>query len=376
MRKLDVAANRCKDWLAIQVLPLWAECAVRPNGVFEEGLQEDGKPFEADLIRFRVQPRQTYVFAHATELGWFDGSEYVKNAVANGFDHFRCETGEFAFSTSKDLVVNNESKNAYEHAFAMLGYAWHYKLTKDESSLANAETCYQWFESALSDKENGGFYSSTDDKSLRSQNPHMHLFEALMTLFEVSGNKLWLERSGKIFELFCTKFFNGTNLVEFFDENLEPNHELSENIDPGHQYEWIWLLNHYEHLTGIDVSEQIAALTSFAEKYGHSEIGLVMDEIKNTGSTFRETSRLWCQTELLKARVALFEREPTESNERAVVDTVDLIFKHYLSKANDGCWIDQVNTDGTPVSFHSPASTLYHIFLAITELCRVCDKNA
>ncbi|MDE1236024.1 AGE family epimerase/isomerase [Vibrio aestuarianus] len=374
MRKIDVAASRCKDWLSSQVLPLWAECAVRSNGVFEEGLQSDGQPFEEDLIRFRVQPRQTYVFAHATELGWFDGAELVKNAVDNGFDHFRCETGEFVFSTSKDLVINNESKNAYEHAFAMLGYAWHFKLTKEESSLENAETYYNWFESALADSENGGFFSSTDDKSLRSQNPHMHLFEALMTLYEVSGKELWLERASKIYGLFCTKFFNGTNLIEFFDGNLEPNHELSENIDPGHQYEWIWLLNHYEHLTGIDVSEQIAALKTFAEKYGHSELGLVMDEIKDTGAVYRNTSRLWCQTELLKARIALFERNPSEDNESAVADAVALIFKHYLDNANKGSWVDQVNADGNPVSMNSPASTLYHIFLAMAEVYRVAKK--
>lgn len=371
MRKLGVEAERCKDWLKTQALPLWAECATRPNGVFEEGLEENGQAFQSDLIRFRVQPRQVYVYAHATELSWFDGAKFVEKAVAEGFDRFRCETGEFAFSTSKDLIVNNSSKNAYEHAFAMLGYAWHYKLTQDSSSLIQAEECYQWFELALGDKVNGGYFSNTEEKNPRSQNPHMHLFEALMTLFEVSGDVLWLERANNIYDLFCTKFFNGRNLIEFFDENLEPKHETSENIDPGHQYEWIWLLNHYESLSGVDVSEQIEALLSFAQKYGHSDLGLVMDEIKYTGEKFRDTSRLWCQTEFLKARVALYERNPTTENEEKIAEVVDLIFANYIDMAKPGCWVDQLKIDGTPVSYSSPASTLYHIFLAFSEVWRI-----
>lgn len=376
MRDIDIAANRCQEWLSNSVLPLWSKIGYREEkGIFEEGLMTVDTVYNTDIIRFRVQPRQVYVFAHATKLGWFDGNTLVKNAVSKGFDNFRCNTGEFVFSTAKDLTINGEGKNAYEHAFAMLGFAWHYKITNDNTSIIKAEKCYQWFENELADRINGGFYSSLDDRCLRCQNPHMHLFEALMTLFEVTGDELWIERAGNIYELFTTKFFNGRFLREFFDSDLAPNHSNSKQVDPGHQYEWIWLLAHYEKLTGINVELQINSLLVFAQTYGHSETGLVMDEIIENGEKYRDTSRLWCQTELLKARVALYENNLSHVNEKAVVKAVDAIFKYYINPAENGLWIDQVNRDGSPVSQNAPASTLYHIFLAFSEVWRVSSKQ-
>ncbi|HHC7201651.1 TPA: AGE family epimerase/isomerase [Vibrio parahaemolyticus] len=375
MRNLDLAASKCQSWLSKVVLPLWAREGQRKNGVFEEGLSSPSEPFSKGVIRFRVQPRQAYVYAHAHQLGWFNSTDIVNNVVENGFNYFQSSTGHYAFSTSDELVINDETQYGYDHAFAILGFGWHYQLTKDEKSLDMAESCYQFFNRFLRDKEYDGFFSSPSEKIVKCQNPHMHLFEALMVLFEVTNNTLWLERADEIYKLFCKRFYNGNNVVEFFDRELLPNHPLSENIDPGHQYEWVWLLSHYAKLRKVDVSDKVMSLMSFAAELGHSATGLVMDEIKQDGSKYRETSRLWCQTEYLKARVAVYESNTTPENEEALVLAVDSIFKFYIEPAQHGLWIDQVDSNGNPISHDAPASTLYHIFLAFSEVCRLRDAN-
>lgn len=374
MRNLDLVASKCQSWLSNVVLPLWAREGLRENGVFEEGLSSPTKPLSKGVIRFRVQPRQAYVYAHANQLGWFDGTEVVKSVVEKGFRYFQSSSGYYAFSTSDDLTINNDVQYAYEHAFAMLGFAWHYQVTQDETSLARAESCYQFFNLRLRDPKFDGFFSSLSDKSLKCQNPHMHLFEALMALFETTHDEEWLERADEIYELFCKRFFNGSNLVEFFDREWQAKHPLSENIDPGHQYEWVWLLSHYSKLRKVDVSDKIMSLMSFAAELGHSATGLVMDEIKQDGRKYRETSRLWCQTEYLKACVAMFESNPTSVNEKSVVQAVEAIFKYFIEPAQPGLWIDHVDVNGYPLSYAAPASTLYHIFLAFSEVCRLRDK--
>lgn len=372
MTKIKDAASRCRLWLSDSALPLWEDkgyCSI--SGVFEEGLLSRELPYQEGGIRFRVQPRQVYVFAHAKQLGIYHHHGVVDKAVSNGFDFFKNENGQFGFSVDQQLKLDDDSLNAYEHAFALLGYAWHYSETKNPDSLASAETCFQWFENCLSDPENGGYYSQYPKSSLRSQNPHMHLFEALMTLYEASDSQVWLKRAMKLHELFCAKFMEENYLREFFAEDFSATHADSENLDPGHHYEWVWLLSHYSKLTGEDVSDATKKLLDFAAKHGHSERGLVLDEIKDDGSRYRSTSRLWCQTEYLKAMVAMYEQYPSQERADSVCEVIDLIFDYYISPAEEGLWIDQVYEDGTAVSTKAPASTLYHIFLAFSELIRV-----
>lgn len=374
MTTIQQKAAQCKNWLQSHVLPLWAEQAFDSNtGVFAEGMLAPNQQYTDDLIRFRVQPRQLYVFAHATEMGLFDGKAIVEQAIA-GFERFQDADNRFTFAVNKQLEITHPEINTYEHAFALLGYAWHYKTTQDTNSIALAEACYQLLNEQLGDTENGGFFSSTDDHSLRSQNPHMHMFEAMMTWYEVTGDQKWLTRAGKLYDLFSTRFLESNFLRELYAEDLNPTHALSENLDPGHHYEWIWLLSHYAKLAKIDVQFQINILLKFAQKFGHSPLGLVYDEVKDNGEEYRTTSRLWCQTELIKARVALYEMQPSAENSTALINAIDMTFKYYLDNAEPGLWIDQLDKSGTPLSTKSPASTLYHIFLAFSEVCRITEK--
>ncbi len=175
------------------------------------------------MIRFRVQPRQLYVYAHATELGLVDARQAIEQAVHVGFPpRFQTNRETFVFSVDDELNIKNDEVNAYEHAFALLGYAWHYRLTKEQTSLNKMEAIYQWFQRELADTENGGFYSSTHYLSLRCQNPHMHLFEALMVCYEHTDDAQWLERASNIFTLFSERFMQDEYLCEFFDNQLAP----------------------------------------------------------------------------------------------------------------------------------------------------------
>jgi mannose-6-phosphate isomerase len=47
------------------------------------------------------------------------------------------------------------------------------------------------------------------------------------------------------------------------------------------------------------------------------------------------------------------------------------MFERHLAGAFAGGWIDQVTAKGEPMVDFAPASTLYHVFLAIAEVERV-----
>ncbi|MGF1751709.1 AGE family epimerase/isomerase [Vibrio cionasavignyae] len=375
MDSLTFQIARCQHWLTQHALPRWIKTQSNQTGIFAEGLLSDGREFNHDLLRFRVQPRQVYVFAHATELGFIDGREQVCTAIETGFPNFGSEALGYRFSITTNDDECSRSINLYEQAFALLGFAWHYKLTADEDSLTSMEATYQHLATQLWDAEHGGFFLTKGHTLSKGQNPHMHLFEALMVSYEHTDNSIWLERATQIYQLLCTRFLQGDHLAEFFQADFSLDPKTGTHIDPGHHYEWIWLLNHYEKLTGVNVNNAINTLFSFTQQHGHNTNGLVRDEIYASGQPLRPTSRLWCQTEYLKACIALWERDPSDANRAAISQAVEQIFIHYLNPAKSGLWVDQVDEMGHPINEDSPASSFYHLFLAFSELLRLGNED-
>ncbi|MEF1256584.1 MULTISPECIES: AGE family epimerase/isomerase [unclassified Vibrio] len=375
MDSLTSQIARCQHWLSQHALPRWQKAQSNQSGIFAEGLLSDGQEFNDDLHRFRVQPRQVYVFAHATKLNLIDGRNQVLAAIEQGFTYFGSPSSGYRFALCKNNDSSSEAINLYEQAFALLGFAWYYRLAANDITLAAMETIYQHISTYLRDTEQGGFFLTEGNTVNKGQNPHMHLFEALMVSYEHTDNPIWLERATQIYHLFQAHFMQSDHLAEFFQADFSLDFETGSHIDPGHHYEWIWLLNHYHKLTGACVDNEIDVLYRFAQQYGHNDNGLVRDEIYANGKPLRPTSRLWCQTEYLKACIALWERAPSDSRRIAITQAVENIFVHYLDPALPGLWVDQVNSTGEPLNSHSPASSFYHLFLAFSELLRIADKD-
>lgn len=192
-----------------------------------------------------------------------------------------------------------------------------------------------------------------------------------MVSYEHTDNEIWLKRAERIYELFSMKFMQHNHLAEFFNQDFSLNEKTGKQIDPGHHYEWIWLLNHYQKLTGSNVENHIQILYRFAQKFGHNGNGLVRDEVFADGKPCRSTSRLWCQTEYLKACVALWERNPTKERQFAISHAVEQIFNYYINPAKPGLWVDQLDEYGVVINEHAPASTFYHLFLAFSEVLKL-----
>ncbi|ROV59990.1 mannose-6-phosphate isomerase [Vibrio ponticus] len=374
MDSLTDQINRCQNWLIDEALPRWQPAQSPQSGIFYEGLLASGAAFSHDLVRFRVQPRQVYVFSHATELGLIEGGGSIKTAIERGFAQFGGPSTGYRFALSKHGDSDSEAINLYEQAFALLGFAWHYKLSASDSSLEAMETIYQQITHHFGDSEYGGFFLTKGNRVNKGQNPHMHLFEALMVSYEYTDDTIWLNRATQIYQLFIKHFLQKDHLAEFFLADLTLDPVIGHHVDPGHHYEWIWLLNHYEKLTGVDVNRPIKMLYKFAQRHGHNPNGLVRDEVYADGNPLRSTSRLWCQTEYLKATIALWEREPTKARQTAIDQAIEQIFIHYIKPALPGLWIDQVNELNQPINPHSPASTFYHLFLAFSEVLRLAKE--
>src|SRR6185369_6058486 len=151
----------------------------------------------------------------------------------------------------------DNARDAYDHAFVLFALAWYCRATGDRNVIQLADATWEFMQHRLADPQHGGFLEEfapgrAGMKLPRRQNPHMHLLEALLALHVATGEKNWLRRAGTLVDLFKRKFVDPHNgaLIEFFAADWLPAQGSLGNLrEPGHQFEWVWLLYEYFRLT-------------------------------------------------------------------------------------------------------------------------------
>ncbi len=158
---------------------------------------------------------------------------------------------------------------------------------------------------------------------------------------------------------------------EYFTEDWTPAPGDDGKIwEPGHSFEWTWLLQHWQHMGGHDCSAIAIRLRDHALQFGVDRArNVAIDEcwIAN-GAVKTAAARLWPQTERLKAALAIYEITRSPADEAEAAAAFDGL---WLYMSDDGFWADRMNPDGSLVQESAPASSLYHILVALSELFRV-----
>lgn len=370
---LERSATAARAWLVDKALPFWAENAVDNTGGFCEELTRQSKPNWQAVRRLRVQARQIFTYAMAQERGWHDGLPMANQTLDFMLTKGFMPDGYPGFISllNPDISVKDPRRDLYDHAFYLLALAWHSRVSGKPTSLALADTVLYFLDTSLC-AENGGYLESLPEgdprNALRRQNPHMHLLEAFMALYDVNGEQKYLQRAVNIFELFKQHFFDGDThtITEYFHYDWQPAHgKKGQSIEPGHMAEWVWLLGQYQARSGVDTRP-------WAERLYHKlcsyDTLLLPDEMDKFGKTLRTTRRLWVQTEMVKAHLAQAEMGEADSFHLAAT-ALDLIMEKYFRP--DGTWIDMLGENNLPVLGAVPTSTFYHITCMIAEACRV-----
>jgi mannose/cellobiose epimerase-like protein (N-acyl-D-glucosamine 2-epimerase family) len=374
------SAARLKRWVVEEALPLWGETGFdSARGSFIERLTFEGEPLHAAPRRAMVQARQIYVFSHAALIGWRpEGAAIALEAAHRLIDRYHGSDGDhgWVFSVHPDGAVHDAKRDFYAHAFALFGLAWAYKLAPEprflSAALATLRVLDQRFEAPA-----GGYHSVLSaDARTREQNPHMHLFEAMLAWFEATGREMFLARAAEIYGMMAARFFQHRTgiLAEYFDEAWNPREGIAGRIcEPGHHFEWSWLLRRYAKLSGREDSPIAQALKAFGDRHGYDCEGFVVDQLLDDGRVHKASRRSWPHTEAIKAEAAAAEAGDGEAGPRAA-RTIDRLFAAFLGRPVAGGWIDHVDANGVRIVDSIPASTLYHVILAAAEADRVWGK--
>ena len=364
--ELKQSAARLVEWTRDAALPLWAEVQ-EPTGAWPEDLHLDGSPNTQAVRRHRVQARQAYTYALATHLGWGDWREVALRTL-----RFMWEAGSqpegtpgLAHRLHPDGTVESAKRDLYDHAFYLLASAW-VEHVVDWDQAARPSANLKRFLQSLA-HPSGGYREGLPDSPFRRQNPHMHLFEVALHLRELGADAGGPDAK-TLYALFETHFFDpGLGAVrEYFDKDWTPQ---STPFEPGHAVEWVWLLGWWQRLTGTPTQFYRDALYGSALRSGSVWL---YDEVVPGQHTLweaeRETSRLWVQTELIKAHLTQGEHGDRPALGMAAA-AIDGLLSEWLEPR--GTWVDKRGACGQRLSDTIPTSTFYHIIGAAAEADRV-----
>jgi len=350
-------------------LPLWSnEGWDSTAGGFVERLDQDGRADLAAPRRVMVQARQIYCFGKAAQMGWYpQGREIALRGLEHLLAKAKAPDGRpgFVHALTPDGGVLDPRRDTYDHAFVLLALATVYGLDRDAQVRAEIDALLSFLDRALR-SPHGGFQEGLPPSMPRRQNPQMHLFEAMIAVFDATHDMGFQQRAGEFFGLFMANLYDKQKHVlgEFFEEDWSRIEPVV--VEPGHQAEWVWLLKGFERITGCPTGRPRAELLETALRYRDATTGCLVDVGDAAGNIKRHTRRLWPQTEIAKAWIAQAEAgEAGAADEaRAALARLD---RHYLRHPVAGGWYDQFDRDGNSLVATIPASSFYHVLCAVTE---------
>jgi len=410
--------DRLVSWFLECALPVWDAHGVdRSSGGYFETLAAStsahGYAAAGALRRGRVVARQIYAFDVGQRLGWCSAHT---DPVAHGsrflFTHLHAGGGRF--HTDFDLQAGRPVSpfSLYEQAFYLFTLA---RLRAGAIDPARVElTAGQCFERLCREfgRAQGGFEESNPPSLPLKSNPHMHLLEAALEWCEVDAGTRWVGLARSLVSLCLTRFCDPSTgaIREYFNAEWQPaDGALGQVVEPGHQFEWAWLLMRWAQHTESTPAERRDCLTAaerlvrIGETSGvDPQRGVAVNEIWLDGSPKDRSAKLWPQTERLKAWCAMLERAVMP--EGAVITAADLMHEGddiqkgadraarfdaacegilkaaqgmslYFRTDAPGLWHEVCLVDGSFEAGPTKASSLYHVVCAINELCKTSSRS-
>ncbi|HEU4626725.1 MAG TPA: AGE family epimerase/isomerase [Steroidobacteraceae bacterium] len=366
-------------WLLEDACPLWSTCGVDSiRGGFEEMLE--GSRVVAAPRRVRVQPRQIAAFSQASRLGWRGDVEAM---VRLGLDalrmRYRRDDGLYRGLVAPDGAVLDDRALLYDQAFVLLGFAESQKVfgAAARAEVADAARALRALLRCYFKREGPGFESAAQPPlPPLSSNAHMHLLEASLASYEADGDPEWLALADEIGELALTRFIDSTTgaVREHFTPTWDPLPGIPGRVlEPGHHFEWAWLLLRWAGAHRADARDAAFRLIDLGERHG-VHAGVAINALLDDFSVHDASARLWPQTERIKA-AALAARATGEAQYWISAADAAASLWRYLQTPTRGSWHDRLMPDGQFIEEPAPASSFYHIVGAIAELGALLNEG-
>ncbi|MGJ8527895.1 AGE family epimerase/isomerase [Maritalea sp.] len=234
----------------------------RPDGGFYV-LERDGTPAQTTIQELHNTTRMIHSFS----LGKIAGIANCENVIDQGLNyltshHLDPEFGGY-FWALDGKKVHDERKLAYGHVFVLLAAASAH-AADHPAALPLLDKVDEVLEKRFWEKEHQLFSDEwnrdwTPFSTYRGMNANMHGVEALLSAYEATGRRNFLEKAGSILDFFVFKraASQSWRVPEHYTDQWAIDHDYSENpmfrpagTTPGHSFELARLLLQYWDLMG------------------------------------------------------------------------------------------------------------------------------
>jgi mannose-6-phosphate isomerase len=294
----------------------------------------------------------------APSLGWRgDAAGLIRHALDYFVARYQRPDGLFRTLIAADGSPLDNSALLYDQAFALL--AFNVAAAGGESRAARAAVIRASRAGHEAHEACGAGFNPACRRACRcSRIRHMHLFEAALAGCEVcSDSSVWKPLSDEIAELALNKFVDAETgaLREFFDEQWNPAPGIPGRIvEPGHQFEWAWLLLRWGGTKNARARAVALRLIEIGEMHGVRH-GLATNSLLDDFSAHDAGARLWPQTERLKA-AAIAARLTGEAKYFSMTVAAADRLMRYLDCPIPGLWYDRIDAQGDIVDEPAPAA--------------------
>lgn len=374
------------NWFGAVFLPDWlARVQDAGRGVFDT-LDADGRPLREAPKTLLAQARTLFTLAHLALVSGDAGLAHAARIQAGFLSRFRKAPGLYRRALARDGDVTGQSGDevarSYDQTFVLLALATQARLDGASGAMAEAETCWQALSGPLTDPATGLLReddSVTDpaahEAPPRAQNPHMHLYEACLQAFGMTGDALWMRRAQGVRATALAHFLDADSgtIAEFLTPALHPLPGVAGlRREVGHQCEWAWLLAREAELGGDPAMSVLAdRLMHFALRHGFATTGpmagAVVDAVSARGEVMENTFLLWPQTEAIKA-LALRHGAGDPDAGAMAQRLLCRMFQGWF--AGRPAFVNQLDQTGATLWPEALTRLVYHVSLALTEGAR------
>lgn len=362
--RCDPAALR--TWMLDDAAPLWLSHGLdRDRGGYFDQLDPRNATNACAFKRLRVTCRQIFVFARLDRLGVAGAHAAMEHGLTFLIERLRHPDGGFVRAVELDGAVLDPRRDLYDLAFAVFALAAAFERSGDRQWLNEALQVLAFIRRQLAHPD-GGFAEGVPATLPRRQNPHMHLLEACNAWLPLADDERFRLTAQAVLTLAERRFWCDKDrcLYEYFEDDwalcAQPERRV---FEPGHHFEWIWLLDQCRR-NGLAVPDIEAQLAKTALDRGFCpSSGLPYGEVFADGMIANANCRLWVITEWLRVEAAGLLPQG-----HGVARPTDALLG-FLSARPAGLWAERWDASkGAYVEEPVFASSFYHIMTGLLPL--------
>lgn len=340
------------------IVPLWQGPGWNPQLALPfEALDAEQRPLPPQRYRAMACARQLYVFSQLIGDAAAPFAEERAAALFRSLQrHFHdAEHGGWFYSIDSDGAPLDRRKDLYTHAFILFACAHYWARVREPlvESVLNAALDVVAQRFARGD----GLYEANlaQDWGVSGsgplQNPLMHLAEAFLAILEVREDKAVQAALLGLCQAMQQQFIDPEHGVML----EKPRGAVDNWFEPGHQFEWYFLLASSPLLRGTALHASLERAFAFTEQLGvdpQSGAVCAMLDLQPGAATKDATQRIWAQAEYLRA---LTLRAGSQS---ALLRQLKALQRHFLHARG---WNECLDDRGAVSRGDMPSTTPYHL---------------